>query len=761
MVDRFLDRFLRPNFLKKLSILLAISIIFLTAGVVFLKFDYNFEKFYPSHNEDTTYFEKYREKFKSDNDYLLIAIERNAGVFDSTFLTKVDQYTQVLEQVPHVENVAGITNQKHFYLLPGGMYTNQPIIHLDSMQLEQDSIRLFNAPEYVNTMIAADGQSLCLFVKHKDYLSKAKCDEMMTAIHALNDKQNFENIRMAGRAVGQAFYIEKMNYELILFAALSGLLTAIFLFFTFRNIWGVIVPMIVLGSTVLVTLGMMGWIGQPVNILLTTLPTILFIVSISDVVHIVSRYLDVLRSGKSSDESLRTALKEVGVATFLTSVTTAIGFLSLLFVNLEPIQIYGLYLGIGVMIAFVLAILMLPVLIHYFPGKVNQRDKSVNKKWDTAMNNLLRFVLGHQRLIVIGTFVLAVLAVIGIFQIKANNYLMDDMKDTETLKINFNYFDAHYGGIRPFEMAIELKDESLSFWDPEILETMNKVEDYLEESYGVEIKQSLVQMIKVANKASYAGNPEYFELPESPAKLKQFKRMLTTGPAKSIMRSVVDSLGTTARISGGIGDIGNIEASKRNEKLDVFLSKLENQDKISFILTGSSHLMDKNMNFLALSLAKGIITSVLLVGLIMGLVFRSFRMALVSIIPNVVPILMIGGVMGYFGIPLRTSTAIIFTISFGIAVDDTIHILGKFNHLINHGYPKMYAIKRSFLVTGKAMILTTIILCSGFLLLLCSSFQGTFFLGLLLCLTLVFAVVFDLLLMPILLVHFYKPKKKK
>lgn len=756
-----IDKFLRPNFLKKLAIFLSLSILLLSAGVYFLKFDYNFEKFYPSHDTESNYFEEYRQKFKSDNDYLMIAVERNEGVFDEAFLKQVSKYAKELESVPHVESVAGITNQKHFYLLPNGMYTSQPIIHFDSLQLEQDSIRLFNSPEYINTMIAADGQSLCLFIKHKDYLSKAKCDEMMNAVDKINSNYKFENIRMAGRAVGQAFYIEKMNYELILFAALSGLLTAIFLFFTFRNIWGVVIPMIVLGCTVLVTLGMMGWIGQPVNILLTTLPTILFIVSISDVVHIISRYLDLQRNGTSSDESLKKALNEVGVATFLTSITTAIGFFSLLFVNLEPIQTYGLFLGIGVMIAFILAILMLPVLIHYFPGKVNDRDKKVNKKWDTAMNNLLRFVFGHQTAIVVGSILISILAVVGVFQIKSNNYFMDDMKDSEPLKINFNYFDKHYGGIRPFELAIELKDTSLSFWDPEILETMNKVEDYLEQEYGVEVKQSLVQMIKVANKASYAGNPEYFHLPESPAKLKQFKRLLTTGPSKPIMRTVVDSTGMTSRISGGIGDIGNVEASKRNEKLATFLSKLENQDKVEFILTGSSHLIDKNMNYLATSLAKGIITSIFLVGLIMGIVFGSFRMAIVSIIPNLIPILLIGGVMGFFGIPLRTSTAIIFTISFGIAVDDTIHILGKFKYLVNQGYPKMYAIKRAYLVTGKAMILTTIILCSGFLLLLCSSFQGTFFLGLLLCLTLVFAVVFDLLLMPILLVHLYKPKKKK
>lgn len=756
-----IDKLLKRKTLRILTVIIAAVTIFLCIGLFKLRFDYDFEKFYPKEDSDTAFFEEYRKKFNSDNDYLLIAIERKAGIFDEQFLKQVDKFSKDLETAPYVEMVAGITNQDHFYLLPGGMYSKQPIIHFDSLQLEQDSIRLFNAPEYVNTMVAKNGTSICLFVKHQDYLSKAKCDELIRGIEKVKGNYNFENVRLAGRAIGQAFYIEKMNFELILFAALSGLLTAIFLFFTFRNIWGVAIPMIILASTVFWTMGIMGWDGTPINILLTTLPTVLFIVSISDVVHLVSRYLDAQRAGQTSDDAIKVSLKEVGFATFLTSITTTIGFFCLLFVNLQPIQSFGFNLGFGVMIAFILAVLMLPVLVHYFPAKVRPKDAENNVKWVKFMSNLWIFVFKHKKSIVIGTLLICVISTYGVMQIKANNYFMDDMKKTEPLKMDFNYFDEHYGGIRPFEMAVILKDTSASFWDPEVLDLMDKVEAFLEEDYQVEIKQSLVQMLKVANKASYAGQPEYYVLPESPSKIKQFKRLLTSGPSKEIIRSVMDSTGTVTRISGGIGDIGNVEASKRTERLNTFLSTLDNPNLLEFKITGSSYLMDKNMNYLATSLTKGIISSILLVGLIMGLVFRSVRMAILSVIPNMIPILMVAAVMGYCGIPLRTSTAIIFTIAFGIAVDDTIHLLGKFKHQLDEGKSKLYALKRAYMVTGKAMIITTIILCSGFLLLMFSSFQGTFFLGLLLCLTLLFAIIFDLLLVPILIVYFYKPRKKK
>ena len=160
------------------------------------------------------------------------------------------------------------------------------------------------------------------------------------------------------------------------------------------------------------------------------------------------------------------------------------------------------------------------------------------------------------------------------------------------------------------------------------------------------------------------------------------------------------------------------------------------------------------------SLVKGLAFSVIIVALIMGIIYKSLTITLISIIPNIVPLVFIGGVMGYIGVDLKISTAIIFTIAFGIAVDDTIHLLGKFRHELNKGKGVLYAMRRSYTTTGKAMIITTLILCSGFLLLIFSSFLGTFYLGVMLCLALFVALIADLTLLPVLILLFYKPKKK-
>ena len=184
-------------------------------------------------------------------------------------------------------------------------------------------------------------------------------------------------------------------------------------------------------------------------------------------------------------------------------------------------------------------------------------------------------------------------------------------------------------------------------------------------------------------------------------------------------------------------------------------------DIIDCRITGTAFLIDKNMSYLSESMVKGLALSILIVALIIGIIYRSVSIMIISLVPNVFPLIVMGGIMGFLGIELKTSTAIIFTIGFGIAVDDTIHFLGKFKYELLKGKGKLYALKRTYLTTGKAMILTTLILCAGFVLLVMSSFMGTFYLGFLLSITLFVALIADLTLLPVLLLLFYKPRKSK
>jgi len=743
-----------------------IILVFITLTTFFgiqlskVKFDYDFEKFFPIADPETKFFFEHRAKFESDNDFLLIAIEHKKGIFDLNFLKKVDRYAKEIGKQELVTSVNCITTQNQYFLLPSGLTAKKPYINFENPNLKSDSVSIYNSKELINTIVSKDGKSLCLFVKHKEYISKKKSDELIQSVYGVNKKYDFDKIFVAGRTVGQSYYIEKMNYEMLLYVGLSGILIILFLFIAFRSVWGILIPQLILIGSLIWIVGLMGLFNQPINIILTTLPSVMFVVAMSDVIHLVSRYLDAKRVTENTLDAIVISVKEVGLSMFLTSLTTAIGFFTLYFVNVEPIRVYGIVLGFGVLIAFALTIIILPILFYFFPGPKFIVEKKEAHFWKRRLQNWFLFILKKRKLVIIGSIAATSIGLIGMLKIEANNYLMDDMRASEPMKQDFNYLDEHYGGIRPFELAVILKDTSKTFWDLEVISELNKVEEYVEKYYGAEVKQSLCQTIKVINRSSHAGLPAYYEIPEKQRIINSFKRKLQFVEGGELMRLLIDSTGRTTRISGGIGDLGNTVMTKKNVEFDKFLSKLESKDWLEFKLTGTSHLLDKNMNYLAISLVKGLFLSIVIVALIMGIIYRSFTMLVISIIPNVIPLIIVAGIMGYFGITLKTSTAIIFTIAFGIAVDDTIHFLGKFKHELLKGNTKLYAIKRSYLTTGKAMVLTTLILCSGFLLLMLSTFLGTFYMGLLLSLTLFFALILDLTLLPVLIMLFYHPKIK-
>jgi predicted RND superfamily exporter protein len=724
-----------------------------------VELDYDFEKFYPTGDPETEFFLEYRQKFQSDNDFLLLAIQRDKGVFDKDFLIKIDQFTEELKEIDNVDSVASIANMQELFIR--AKVSSRQLIDLDSLDLKRDSINIFSKPELVNSFISEDGKSICLFVKHEDFLSKEKSDILIDNLNSKADQYNFQRMRIAGRTIGQKYYIDKMLKEILLFLSLSALLVILFLVIAFRSIWGVLIPQIIIFTGMLWLIGMMGLFKEPINIILTVLPSVMFVVSMSDVIHLVSRYLDALRTEDTPLDAIKLSVREVGMATLLTSVTTSIGFFSLVFVRVQPIQVFGIVMGIGVLIAFVLTFITLPALFIFFPGPERVRKQKKDHFWKKRLEKWFIIALRRRgRVLVISAGVLAI-CVYGLLQIKTNNLLMDDLSDSEPLKQDFNYLDSHYGGIRPVELAITIKDTSINVWDKEVLRTIDTVEHYLKNEYGLTIKNSLVTAIKIGHRSMYSGLPEYFTLPTQSIKWRDLKRGFKSKSAEGIYRLMVDSTEQMTRISGTIGDLGNIKVTAMDKGLREYLETKTLNGKIDYKITGTAHLIDKNLSYLSTSLVKGLLVSILIVALLMGLIYRSVSILLISIVPNLVPLVFIAGVMGYLGVELKISTAIIFTIAFGIAVDDTIHLLGKFKFELMKGRTKMYALKRSYLTTGKAMILTTLILCSGFALLVFSSFLGTFYLGVMLCLALFVALIADLTLLPVLIFLFYHPKKGK
>lgn len=745
---------------SKISLLVVFLItLFLGFQIKNLGFDYDFEAFFPPNDPETKYFEEHRKRFESDNDFIFIVARNEPTVFNHAFLRKVDAFADSLAKDSLVRGVQCLTNMEDYLKTPfSPMVFKTPYLNLEeNSNLSKDSARIFKRAELRGFFINEKADGILIYVKHQQYLSKKKCDLLKSRIDDLLAHFELTDFKYAGRTIGLGYYIDKMQNETLLFIGLSFILVIAFLVFTFKSLWGVWVPLTIVSLSMIWIVGFMALVDQPMNLVLTVLPSIIFVVAMSDVIHLVSKYMDEIRLGKNKYDAVKTAYKEVGLATLMTSVTTAIGFVTLIAVSMKPVQEFGIYTALGVMLAFVLTYTVLPGLLILTKAPKISDKTTTETTWYIILHKLFRYLI-RRRKFVFGISVLVVaIGIIGTLLVKANYFLLEDLSKRSSLRQDYDYFDKEFMGLRPFEMAVEVKDPERSVLDYEVLKEIDKVETYLTKNYGIKQCFSIVNILKIANRSEHSGQVEYYSLPDSLSCIKHIDQ-LRTFDKTGILASVVDSTEQYARISSTMGDIGMIEIQKRDKELDKFIASDINTNLVGFKSTGTAHLLDVNMSQLSLNMMYGLLISCALIGLIMGFLYRSVKMVIIALIVNTLPLLMIAAVLGFAGINMKVSTAIIFTISFGIAVDDTLHFMSRFRLELSKGRTYLYALKRTFLSTGKAIVLTSVILCAGFLLLLFSDFLGTFYVGLLISLTLIFALLSDLLLLPVLLMIFYKKK---
>lgn len=738
---------------------MALVTLFLVYQIFNLKFDYDFTSFYSESDEDTEFFDAHQNRFGTDNDFVFISLEDKNGVFNTDFLVKVDSFVNDIKNDSLVTSATSLINLSEYVKTPfSKLAIKVPYLNIcDTCSYYNDSIRIFNRPEILAFFINESATGLMVKIDHAPKLSKKKCDFLKTHIDELLINYQFSDYHIAGRAIGQSYYIDIMRFETLFFIGLSFVLIIIFLFITFKSWWGIWLPMLIVTASMLWIIGFMGAVNQPINIVLTVLPSIMFVVAMSDVIHLVTKYIDELRLGKPKEEAVKTAFKEVGFATLLTSITTAIGFLSLLTVPMGAIRVFGIYTAIGVLFAFILAYTALPsLLLLVKPPKLATKTITSNF-WYKVLHSAFQKLIKYRVKVFIGFIILIAFGIIGLQKVRTNYFLLEDLKEDNFMRQQFTYFDDSYMGLRPFEMSIELKDSSKTIYDYSVLSSIHLIDSFLVTDFGLVQTFSLASALKIANRVEHGGQSKYYCFPnkrDSKKFIKQFKKL----GEKAGLSNFVDSTGRFTRISSTMGDIGKQLADQKTIRLEKFIDQYIDSTLIDVRLTGTGYVLDKNMTSISTNLTYGLLLAILIVSLLMGGLYRNIKMVLIAMVPNLLPLLFLAAILGYSGINLKVSTAIIFTIAFGIAVDDTIHFMSKFKLELNKGSSVLYALKRTYLSTGRAIILTSLIICAGFLLLLFSDFLGTFYIGLLISLTLIFAVIADLILLPILILFFYRKK---
>ena len=753
--------------LRRLAYLALLALALLTGLAGYyasqLRFNYNFNDFYPAGDPDLDYYQGYTRRFGNDNDYLLLGLEAPAGrtVFDPAFLARVDSLTRQARHLPHVLSVTSLTSLRNPVVEGFGLY-ELPYLHpQEPSQRTADSTLIFQTPGLVGNVLSRDARATALVVQLTPDLKKPGGDSLLTALRAGLARAGLPAARahLAGRVVAQSVFVDRLQRELVLFISIAIVLVTGLLCLTFRTWWGVVLPLVVVLGAVLWGLGVMGACGVSIDLMTALLPLMLFVVGISDTVHIISRYVSELGHGASKKAALRVTLRESGFGSALSALTTSIGFFTLMTSTIRPIHNFGLFTGIAVLLAFVLSFTLLPAMLVLLRKPALREPRRHGRDWDGVLGQLFSRVL-RRRWGIYGASALILVVSLGLAtRVRINSSLLDDLSVHDPVRQDFAFFDTHFAGVRPFEL--ELKPTGgRTVYDPAVLRQTEQIEHYLTTTYGLQFQASPATLVRATRKALHGGELAAYRLPTDTTELAGLVARLRPLRKKPEFRALALPDGSAGRLTGRMGDVGSIRADRLNAGLRRFLRTSVDSTVLRTRLTGSSNLIDKNNENLTLNMIQGMAIDIAMVTLIVLALFRSLRMTVVVLIPNLLPILVVAGVMGLAGVNMKVSTSIIFTIAFGIAVDDTIHFISKLKLSLGHEPSLFKAVRRTYLLAGRAVVVTSLILVGGFCTLLFSSFDGTFYVGLLIGLTLLFGVVAELTLLPLLILDIFGQRKK-
>ncbi len=718
-------------------------------GCFRLTFSFDFQQFFPQGDEDLEFFLEFIDEFEGDDNFLLVALEREPSVFDSTFLNQAQDFAIAVRDVPGVEAAQSLTSFGYPIKTPFAI-TTIPAIHLaEPARYAADSARIMADERFVGNLINERGTALVTVLKTPSLITLEQSRDLMRGLDSLLATYDFPNHHYLGPAYFQKELVDVQIREVIVSAGVSGLLVTLVMFFLFRRPLGILVALVSIALGLLLFLGTLGLLGRELNAIAALYPVLMIIVGTSDVIHIMSKYIDELRKGLPKEQAIRISIKEIGLATLLTSLTTAVGFATLLTSRINPIRDFGINAAIGVMIAYLTVILFTTALLSYL--SVDQIVKIGRQQafWDRLLERTYQFTQSRAGVIKVGAVAVVVLCGVGISLITTNYRIESTLPLNRKVTEDFLFFERELSGFRPFELAVLTRDSS-RVTDFNVLREIAKIEDHVKAFPFVQSTASITAVYRSINQAFNNNRPDAYVLPADAGRYRQYQALAERVPDVNL-NLLVSRDRRKARITSRLDDIGADSIKVFLDQTNHWINANVDTSLVEIRSTGTGLIIDKNSEYIRRNLLQGLGLAIVIVCVLMALLFRSWRMLFVSLVPNLLPLLIAGAMLGYLGIELEAGVSIVFAIIFGIAVDDTIHFLSKYKLARRRGLDVTEAIHLTFRETGKAIVLTSIVLFFGFLVMLFSISPPSVTIGLLISLTLASALISDLLLIPILL----------
>jgi len=749
-------------------ILIVIAIItgLLASQMKYMKFSYTEANLLPENHEANLEYNKFLKIFGEEGNLVIL------GIKDSTVFTpkKFNAWNNLVHQFEDLEEIdftVSITDVKKlradrkkrkFVLEP--LYEKDPTTVEEVLEIKK---QLFEKlPFYDNLLFNKETGTLqtAIYIKKEIINTQARRDfifDILIPTIEKFEKENNLDVRISGMPYIRTLNAQNIQDEIILFVFGALGITAIIFFFFFRSFRATFITLLVVLIGVTWAFGFIGLFRYEITVLSALIPPLIIVIGVPNAVFLINKYQQEIKKHGQQAKALQRVISKIGNATLMTNITTASGFATFVFVKSDLLREFGILASVNIISIFILALLIIPIIYSFMPLPKKKHLNHLERKWIENVVNWMEITVKEKRItIYIASVIVIILGIIGVYQIRVSGSLIEDMPKSMGFYKDIKFFEKEFGGIMPLEILIDTKKDK-GVMKLSTLKKMDKINEAIETFPELSKPISVVNLVKYSKQAYYKGNPKYYQLPTNQEQSYIFSYTKNSNSEAGMLKNFVDSTGRYARITTFMKDIGTDKMDIIQERLKAVIDKEFPSEKYTVTLTGKALVFIKGTNYLINNLVFSLSLAIILIALFMAWMFRSPQMILISLLPNILPLLITAGLMGFLDIPIKPSTILVFSIAFGISVDDTIHFLAKYRQeLMANNWkikPSVYAALRE---TGVSMFYTSIVLFFGFLVFTLSSFGGTIALGGLVSVTLLLAMVSNLLLLPSLLLTFEK-----
>ena len=745
-------------------ILIAIATAFLVSQMKHMRFSYTEANLLPEDHEVNIQYNQFLDIFGEEGNLILLAI-KDSTVFTPAKFNAWNSLAKSFDSLSEVEFTLSIadvkklkkdTKNRKFVL--ESIYTEELTSQktIDAVKKElfeklpfYDNLLYNKKTGTIQTAIYIDKEIVNTPVR-KAFVFK----KLIPIIDAFEKETNLD-VRVSGMPYIRTINAQNIIDEIQLFVLGALFITGIIFFFFFRSYRATFITLLVVTIGVTWAFGFIGLFGYEITVLTALIPPLIIVIGVPNAVFLINKYQQEIKLHGQQAKALQRVISKIGNATLMTNITTASGFATFVFVKSQLLKEFGILASINILSIFVLALLIIPILYSFMEPPKKKHLNHLERKWMENVVNWMEKMVREQRItIYITTVIVIILGIIGLYQIRVSGSLIEDMPKTKAFYKDIKFFENEFGGIMPLEILIDTKKEK-GVMKLSTLKRMDKINEVIESFPELSRPVSVVNLVKYSKQAYYKGNPKYYQLPTAQEQSYIFEYTKNSDGNSDMLNNFIDSTGQYARITTFMKDVGTDKMNDIQERLEQVVKKEFPKERFNVSFTGKALVFLKGTNYLIGNLVFSLSLAIFLISLFMAWMFRSFKMILISIIPNMLPLLITAGLMGFFGIPIKPSTILVFSIAFGISVDDTIHFLAKYRQeLIANKWKIRKSVYAALRETGVSMFYTSIVLFFGFLVFTVSSFGGTIALGGLVSITLLFAMVSNLLLLPSLLLTF-------